>query len=50
MTTANMKIRTENQLLKMGYSINEAKDLINKFWDQAGYLKTAREKARYMNA
>jgi hypothetical protein len=50
MTTTNMKLRTEKQLTKMGYSINEAQNLINKYWNQVDYLKTAREKALYMTA
>ena len=50
MTTTNMKLRTEKQLTKMGYSINEAQKLINKYWNQVDYLKTAREKALYMTS
>jgi len=50
MTTETMKIRTEKELIKMGYSINGAKNLIEKFWNQVSYLKTAREKALYITA
>jgi len=50
MTTTNMKLRTEKQLNKMGYSVNEAQNLINKYWNQVDYLKTAREKALYMTS
>jgi len=45
-----MKIRTEKELTKMGYSINDAKNLIEKFWNQVSYLKTARDKALYITA
>lgn len=44
MSNEIMKIRTEKELTKMGYSINDAKNLIEKFWNQVSYLKTAREK------
>ena len=50
MTTATMQTRTENELTKMGYSVEQAKTLIAKFWNQVEYLKTAREKALYMTA
>ena len=50
MSNEIMKIRTEKELTKMGVSINEAKNLIEKFWGQVSYLKTAREKALYMTA
>jgi|JI9StandDraft_2_1071091.scaffolds.fasta_scaffold814496_1 hypothetical protein len=50
MSNEIMKIRTERELSKMGYSINEAKNLIEKFWNQVSYLKTAREKALYITA
>ena len=49
-STEIMKTRTEKELTKMGYSINEAKNLIEKFWDQVSYLKTARSKALYITA
>ncbi len=45
-----MKIRTEKELSKMGYSTDESKKLIEKFWNQVSYLKTAREKALYITA
>jgi hypothetical protein len=45
-----MKLRTEKELTKMGYSNNEAQMLIKKFWNQIAYLKTAREKALYITA
>ena len=48
MTNETMKIRTEKELTKMGVSVNDAKNLINKFWNQVSYLKTAREKALYI--
>jgi hypothetical protein len=50
MTTETMKLRTEKELTKMGFSTNEVKILIEKFWNQVEYLKTAREKALYMTA
>ncbi len=50
MTTTTMQTRTENELTKMGYSVEQAKTLIAKFWNQVEYLKTAREKALYMTA
>jgi hypothetical protein len=50
MSNEIIKIRTEKELTKMGYSINEAKKLIEKFWNQVSYLKTAREKALYITA
>ena len=50
MSNEIMKIRTEKELTKMGYSINDAKTLIEKFWNQVSYLKTAREKALYITA
>jgi len=50
MTTEIMKIRTEKELTKMGYSINDAKSLIDKYWNQVSYLKTARAKALYITA
>jgi hypothetical protein len=50
MTTTTMQTRTENELTKMGYSLEQAKTLIAKFWNQVEYLKTAREKALYMTA
>jgi len=50
MKTETMKNRTEKELTKMGYSINESKNLIEKFWNQVSYLKTAREKALYITA
>jgi len=50
MSNEIMKIRTEKELAKMGYSINDAKTLIEKFWNQVSYLKTAREKALYITA
>jgi hypothetical protein len=48
MTTETMKIRTEKEITKMGYS--NAKILVEKFWNQVSYLKTAREKALYITA
>jgi hypothetical protein len=50
MSNEVMKIRTEKELTKMGYSISDAKSLIEKFWNQVSYLKTAREKALYITA
>ena len=50
MRTETMKLRTEKELTKMGFSTNEVKILIEKFWNQVEYLKTAREKALYMTA
>jgi len=50
MSNETMKIRTEKQLTKMGYSVEEAKNLVEKFWNQVSYLKTAREKALYITA
>jgi hypothetical protein len=50
MTATKMKSRTEKELIKMGFSINEAQNLINKYWNQVDYLKTAREKALYITA
>ena len=50
MTNEIMKTRTEKELTKIGYSIEEAKNLINKYWGQISYLKTAREKALYITA
>jgi len=50
MTNEIMKIRTEKELTKMGISINDAKILIEKFWNQVTYLKTAREKSLYITA
>jgi hypothetical protein len=50
MKTETMKLRTEKELTKMGFSTNEVKSLIEKFWNQVEYLKTAREKALYMTA
>jgi hypothetical protein len=50
MTNETMKIRTQKELTKMGYSINVANNLIKKFWNQVSYLKTAREKALYITA
>jgi hypothetical protein len=50
MSNETMKLRTEKELTKMGFSANEVKALIEKFWNQASYLKTAREKALYMTA
>lgn len=50
MTNEIMKTRTEKELTKMGYSVEEAKTLVNKFWNQVSYLKTAREKALYITA
>ena len=50
MTTEAMKTRTEKELTKMGLSFGEAKTLVNKFWNQVSYLKTAREKALYITA
>jgi hypothetical protein len=50
MTVETMKLRTEKELTKIGCSVTEAKSLIEKFWNQASYLKTAREKALYMTA
>jgi len=50
MSNEIMKIRTEKELTKMGYSINDAKNLIEKFWNQVSYLNTAREKALYITA
>ena len=49
MNTETMKNRVEAQLIKMGYE-KEAKQLIEKYWNQVEYLKTAREKALYMIA
>ena len=49
MTTDKMKTRVEKELIKMGYAA-EAKNLINIYWNQVGYLKTARSKAEYMIA
>lgn len=45
----NHEYRVEAQLSKMGYA-KEAKQLIEKYWNQVEYLKTAREKALYMIA
>ena len=50
MTNEIMKIRTEKELTKMGYSINDAKSLVEKYWNQVSYLKTARAKALYITA
>jgi hypothetical protein len=50
MKTETMKLRTEKELTKMGCSTNEVKSLIEKFWNQVEYLKTAREKALFMTA
>ena len=50
MTTQTMKSRIQKELTKMGYSNNEAQMLIEKFWNQTAYLKTAREKALYIIA
>lgn len=50
MKNETMKIRTEKELIKMGYSINDSKNLIEKFWSQVSYLKTARDKALYITA
>ena len=50
MSNETMITRTEKELSKMGYSINEIKTLIDKYWDQVAYLSTAREKALYMVA
>lgn len=44
-----MKTRTEKQLANMGCG-NEAKMLIEKYWDEVSYLKAAREKALYIIA
>jgi hypothetical protein len=48
MNAETLKIRTEKELTKMGCSADEAKSLIAKYWSQAEYLKTSREKALYM--
>ena len=48
MSIETMKARTEKELIKMGIAANEAKAMIEKFWNEAGYLKTARGKALYM--
>jgi hypothetical protein len=48
MKIETMKLRTEKQIIKMGYSQDEAKKLIEKYWTQTEYLSLAREKARYM--
>jgi len=45
-----MKTKTQNEIIKMGYSENEALTLVEKFWNQVNYLKTARQKALYMTA
>jgi hypothetical protein len=50
MSNETMKIRTEKELTNMGVSANEAKNLIEKYWNQVAYLKKAREKALYMIA
>jgi hypothetical protein len=50
MKTETMKLRTEKELTKMGCSVNEAKLLIEKFWNQVAYLSTARNKALFMTA
>jgi hypothetical protein len=50
MTTETMKLRTEKELTKMGCSVNEAKLLIEKFWNQVNYINTAKGKALYMTA
>lgn len=50
MTTETMKLRTEKELIKMGCSVNEAKSLIEKFWNQVDYINTAKGKALYMTA
>ena len=50
MKNETMKIRTELKLSEMGYTENEIKILISKYWEQAMYLKTAKEKARFMVA
>jgi len=50
MSIETMKARTEKELIKMGIEANEAKTMIEKFWNQVEYLKTARGKALYMIA
>lgn len=50
MSNEIMKLRTEKQLTNMGYSANEAKELVAKYWNEISYLKTARAKALYINA
>jgi hypothetical protein len=50
MSNEIMKVRTEKELTKMGYSISEINILIDKYWNEVSYLSTARQKALYMVA
>ena len=50
MSNEIMKVRTEKELSKMGYSISEIKNLIEKYWNEVAYLSNARQKALYMVA
>ncbi len=45
-----MKTKTQNEIVKMGYSETEALALVEKYWAQAEYLKLARQKALFMTA
>ena len=45
-----MKNKTINHVVKMGYSLQEATLLVEKYWDQVAYLKLSREKALYITA
>ena len=45
-----MKTKTQNEIVKMGYSELEATTLVEKYWNQVEYLKTARQKALYITA
>ena len=47
MKTETMKERVKKELAKMGYT-KEADFLIEKFFNQTSYIKTARDKALYM--
>jgi hypothetical protein len=49
MSNENLKLRVEKELSKMGYSDN-AKNLIDKYWEQTSYLSKSRDKALYMIA
>ncbi len=50
MNTELMKARTEKEVSKMGYSLEEAKTLVAKYWNEVSYLSTARAKALYITA
>lgn len=47
---ANLKTKVLFELLKMGNTQNESKNLIIKHFENATYLKTARQIALYMTA